>query len=166
MKIVSWNVNGLAACKRKGFLKVLPDKPTVQVVRLASAEIISHKPVRTSFHPYLDQEYAVWLQQQRDTQKVSGPKRRGIWNRQGGRCYYCGAPMLPDQELELVEITFGMMPKLASHAKVYANFMDFAVKAYAAWASDVRTGAYPEDKHGWHMDPVELEKFMEVIEKF
>ena len=23
MKIVSWNVNGLAACKRKGFLRVL-----------------------------------------------------------------------------------------------------------------------------------------------
>ena len=61
--------------------------------------------------------------------------------------------------------TFGLMSKPAMHAKTYANFLEFAFNAYSAWANDVRTGAYPEDKHGWHMDPDELDKFNNEIEK-
>lgn len=54
---------------------------------------------------------------------------------------------------EMVDFdTFGMMPSSASHAKSYANFFEWAVGAYSQWANDVRTGAYPEDKHGYHMD--------------
>jgi 3-methyl-2-oxobutanoate hydroxymethyltransferase len=67
---------------------------------------------------------------------------------------------------EMVDFdTFNMMPKAASHAKAYANFFEWAVGAYSAWVNDVRTGAYPEDKHGYHMDPVELEKFLEALDK-
>lgn len=68
---------------------------------------------------------------------------------------------------EMVDFdTFGMMPSFASHAKVYGNFFEWAAKIYGAWANDVRTGAYPEDKHGWHMDPAEYEKFEKEIAKF
>ena len=68
---------------------------------------------------------------------------------------------------ELVDFdTFNMMPSLASHAKVYGDFFKFAVSGYKAWADDVRNHVYPEEKHGWHMDPAELEKFMKEIEKF
>ena len=68
---------------------------------------------------------------------------------------------------EMVDFdTFNMMPKLASHAKVYGEFFPFAVEAYADWAEDVRSGAYPEDKHGYHMEEAELEKFMDALEKF
>lgn len=67
---------------------------------------------------------------------------------------------------EMVDFdTFGMMPSPASHAKEYANFFEWATKAYGAWANDVRTGAYPEDKHGYHMDEAELDKFMNMLEK-
>jgi len=31
---------------------------------------------------------------------------------------------------------------------------------------DVRSGAYPEDKHGYHMDEAELDKFMTALENF
>jgi 3-methyl-2-oxobutanoate hydroxymethyltransferase len=62
--------------------------------------------------------------------------------------------------------TFGLMSNPASHAKTYANFMKFAFDAYSAWANDLRTGVYPEDNHGWHMDSAELDKFMNEIEKF
>lgn len=62
--------------------------------------------------------------------------------------------------------TFGLMASPASHAKTYANFMEFATKAYGAWANDVRTGAYPADENGVHMDEQELEKFMDLIDKF
>lgn len=68
---------------------------------------------------------------------------------------------------EMVDMdTFGMMPKPASHAKTYAQLMPFLCQAYAAWANDVRTGAYPEEKNGYHMDPEELEKFNIMMDNF
>lgn len=67
---------------------------------------------------------------------------------------------------EMVDFdTFNMMPSMASHAKSYADFFKWAAGAYAAWANDVRTGAYPEDKHGFHMDPAELDKFLVELDK-
>jgi 3-methyl-2-oxobutanoate hydroxymethyltransferase len=68
---------------------------------------------------------------------------------------------------EMVDLdTFNMMPSPTSHAKSYADFFPWAVEAYADWAEDVRSGAYPEDKHGYHMDEAECEKFLDAIEKF
>ena len=48
----------------------------------------------------------------------------------------------------------------------YGEFFPFAVEAYMNWAEDVREHNYPEDKHGYHMDAAELEKFMNALEKF
>jgi 3-methyl-2-oxobutanoate hydroxymethyltransferase len=67
---------------------------------------------------------------------------------------------------EMVDFdTFNMMPSLASHAKAYADFFKWAATAYSQWGNDVRTGAYPEDKHGFHMEEKELDKFMNELEK-
>jgi 3-methyl-2-oxobutanoate hydroxymethyltransferase len=62
--------------------------------------------------------------------------------------------------------TFGLMSSPATHAKTYAYFLEFAVGAYSAWANDVRTGTYPTDATGVHMDEKELEKFLGLIDKF
>ena len=68
---------------------------------------------------------------------------------------------------EMVDFdTFNMMPSAASHTKAYADFFPWAVEAYSDWAEDVRSGGYPEDKHGFHMEEKELEKFMNALEKF
>lgn len=68
---------------------------------------------------------------------------------------------------EMVDFdTFNMMPQPAAHAKAYADFFKWAATAYGTWANDVRTGIYPEDKHGFHMEPRELEKFLNELEKF
>jgi len=73
----------------------------------------------------------------------------------------------PCDGCEMVDMdTFGMMPKPASHAKTYAELLPFLCEAYAKWANDVREGTYPEEKHGYHMDPEELEKFQEMMAKF
>lgn len=84
----------------------LPDDPTCRVVRLASLALVRHKPCKVSFNPYLDREYFAWLQYRRDEQKVNG-KYKAIWQRQGGRCAFCGNPMLADQEVEVVEKVIG-----------------------------------------------------------
>lgn len=68
---------------------------------------------------------------------------------------------------EMVDMdTFGMMPSAASHAKKYADLMPFMIGAYAQWVNDVRTNVYPTEANGWHMDPVELEKFNEMTANF
>lgn len=66
---------------------------------------------------------------------------------------------------EMVDMDlFGMMANPASHTKTYGHFLKWASGIYGAWANDVRTSAYPEDKHGVHMDPAELDKFLELVE--
>ncbi|NTW71672.1 MAG: 3-methyl-2-oxobutanoate hydroxymethyltransferase [Eubacteriaceae bacterium] len=67
---------------------------------------------------------------------------------------------------EMVDFdTFNMMPSPVSHAKAYGDFFKWAATAYGGWANDVRTGAYPEDKHGFHMEEKELDKFMNILEQ-
>jgi len=67
---------------------------------------------------------------------------------------------------EMVDFdTFNMMPSPVSHAKAYADFFKWAATAYSGWANDVRTGTYPEDKHGYHMDEKELDKFLNQLEQ-
>ena len=74
-------------------------------------------------------------------------------------------PIEVNNAIEMVDFdTFGMMPSAASHAKSYGNFFQWATQIYGAWANDVRTGAYPEDKHGYHMDEAELDKFLNMLE--
>lgn len=60
---------------------------------------------------------------------------------------------------------FDMMANPGGHAKSYGNFFEFATNVYGQWANDVRTKQYPEDKHGFHMDEKELEKFMNELEQ-
>jgi len=68
---------------------------------------------------------------------------------------------------EMVDMdTFGVMPKPASHSKTYAELLPFLCEAYMGWLEDVREGDYPEDKHGYHMDPEELEKFNKMMDEF
>ena len=84
----------------------VPNDPTCRVVRLAPLATVQHKPVKLSFNPYLDRDYFDLLQHRRNEQKANG-KYKAIWRRQGGRCAFCGNPMLADQEVEVVERVIG-----------------------------------------------------------
>ena len=84
----------------------LPEDPSVRVTQLAPLPIRRHKPCKLGFNPYLDPEYYEWLQHRRDVQKASG-KYRAVWNRQEGKCAYCGLPILADEEVDVVEHTIG-----------------------------------------------------------
>ena len=61
---------------------------------------------------------------------------------------------------------FGMMPadRLGSHAKVYANYFEFAARAIGAFGAEVQSGAYPQPEHGYGMKEEELDKFRELLE--
>lgn len=88
------------------YLFALPQDPTVRVTRLAPTPIVKHTLCKLNRNPYLDPDYFAWVRHRREVQKAGG-KYRAVWNRQGGRCAYCGSPMLPDQEIDLIEKTLG-----------------------------------------------------------
>ena len=62
---------------------------------------------------------------------------------------------------------FGMMPagRTGAHAKVYANFFEFAAGAIGAFGRDVQSGAYPQPEHGYGMKEDELDKFRNALAK-
>jgi len=61
---------------------------------------------------------------------------------------------------------------MTCHSKVYRNFAaEFdrlkceRVAAFSEYIADVRSGAYPEDKHIVHMPEAEWDAFMRLIDK-
>lgn len=88
------------------YVFALPDDPSCRVTRLAPLAIVRHKPCKVGFNPYLDKEYYAYLQNCRNEQKANG-KYKAVWQRQNGRCAFCGNPMLADQEVEVIEKSIG-----------------------------------------------------------
>ena len=60
-----------------------------------------------------------------------------------------------------------MMPKdrMGAHAKVYANFFEFAAGAIGTFGAEVKSGAYPQPEHGYGMKEQELDEFLNLLEK-
>lgn len=88
------------------YVFVCPNDHSIRVSRLAQTRIVRHKPCKVSFNPYFDQHYLEWLRHYRDVQKANG-NYRIVWERQEGKCAYCGGDMLADQEVDIVEQTIG-----------------------------------------------------------
>jgi 3-methyl-2-oxobutanoate hydroxymethyltransferase len=71
-----------------------------------------------------------------------------------------GSELVMDDMLKMIpEESLGM------HAKVYGDFYGYISGAFKAFSDEVKGSVYPEDKHGWTMDPAELDKFMNAMEK-
>jgi 3-methyl-2-oxobutanoate hydroxymethyltransferase len=51
----------------------------------------------------------------------------------------------------------------ARFVKRYASLQDEMVAGVAAYADDVRSGAYPAPEHGYSIDEPELEAFREAL---
>ncbi len=79
-----------------------------RVARLAELEITEHKPIRLSFHPYLDQATTLWLQRSEGRSEGSAGANAAGHLAQAGRALpLLRPPMLPDQEIRLVELVSG-----------------------------------------------------------
>lgn len=89
------------------YVFVHPKIPALRIKRLAPLPILSYKPCKLDFNPFLDRAYFEQLKMQRAMRRTSG-RYKAIWHRQDGRCAYCGLPMLPDQEIEVIERTIGL----------------------------------------------------------
>ena len=81
----------------------LPNNKAIRVNLLRDYPIYKHKVVKTWLNPYIDRKYFDERTQERDIRTITG-RYRSIWNRQEGRCWFCGKQLLPDQEKCIREI--------------------------------------------------------------
>lgn len=81
----------------------LPDKKEVRVKFLADTLLIDYYAVKTAMNPYVDLEYFEKRGKDRQVVNATGVYR-SIWNRQAGKCHYCGQIILRDEEKTLVEV--------------------------------------------------------------
>jgi 3-methyl-2-oxobutanoate hydroxymethyltransferase len=72
---------------------------------------------------------------------------------------YCDGQILiaPD----ILGLTQGHQPKFA---KSYAKLGDATIAAFAEYASQVRTGRYPDDEHSYRMKDGEMERLQKILE--
>ncbi len=79
----------------------LPNKREIRVKFMTDTLYYQYKPVKTGNNPYIDIEYFESRTNERQIQSVTGIYR-SIWDRQGGRCHYCGKPIHSDEPKTLI----------------------------------------------------------------
>ncbi len=100
----------------------LPNKKEILVKFLTDALYYSYKPVKLNMNPYIDLEYMELKSHDRQIHSATGIYR-SIWNRQEGKCYYCGRDILPDEEKTLVEVDAGHSSLVRRMAYVHKRCM-------------------------------------------
>lgn len=84
------------------YVYCMTNKREVRVKSLSDTLLVDYNPMDTRQNPYINLGYFEKRSKARAIYNVTGVCRY-IWNRQGGRCHYCGAPMSKRDEKELVE---------------------------------------------------------------
>ena len=100
------------------YVYALIDKPDVRVIRIADTILTSYQPVNTKKNPYLDFEYYEERTGEREILSVVG-KYKSVWFRQGGKCFYCGKPILNGEKKTLVIIEPTLSENLKNQAYVH-----------------------------------------------
>ncbi len=83
-------------------LYALPKKKEIYVHPMSDTLLVNYDPVKVAVNPYINIEYLRHRANKREAKGVTGVYRT-IWNRQEGKCHYCGHEMLRDEETKLIE---------------------------------------------------------------
>ncbi|MCL2234357.1 MAG: reverse transcriptase domain-containing protein [Firmicutes bacterium] len=83
------------------YVYALPTKKEHCVIEISRTIHLKHNPIKLEPNPYLDTDYFDEREDIRAINNVTG-EYKSIWQRQNGRCYYCGNSILPDQERKVV----------------------------------------------------------------
>ena len=85
------------------FSYALPDNKAIKLIRLEDTVLLVPRKAKIGFNPFLDDNYVEYKEQNRQIQNVTG-KYKAVWERQNGKCFYCGRPILNDQARSIVSI--------------------------------------------------------------
>ncbi len=81
--------------------------------------------------------------------------------------YGIGAGMHTDGQLLIISDLIGQFQAFTpKFVKKYANVAEVVTNAIAAYCEEVRAGAFPEDKHCYHMLEGEHDKFLQVAKEY
>ena len=94
----------------------LPTNKSISVIKLEDVILVSHRRIDTKKNIFLDEEYFENRTQMQDINKVSGDYKT-IWNRQNGKCYYCGKDINVNQPRKLVIKNITSIEKVISEIK-------------------------------------------------
>lgn len=97
---------------------VLPDNKSIKLLRLENTVLLVPHKAKVGFNPFLDENYVEYKERNREIQNVTG-KYKAVWERQGGKCFYCGRPILNDQSRSIVTIDVTKNPSLKNSAYVH-----------------------------------------------
>lgn len=102
----------------------LPEKKEVQVKQLSDTLLVNYyHPVKTNVNPYIDVEYVESRTKERQILSVTGVYR-SIWEKQEGKCYYCGKRILWDEEKVLTEVDASAVRRADRMAYVHERCLD------------------------------------------
>ncbi len=97
---------------------VVPNKIECQVIQLQHIILTRHKLINTFANPYLDTDYFDSLDESKEIANING-KYKSIWQRQTGKCFYCGKPILFDQNRTIVPIDITKEPTIKNLAYIH-----------------------------------------------
>lgn len=104
----------------------LPDKREVRVKFLADALCVDYYPIKTNANPYIDLDYIEKRTENRKILNATGVYR-SIWNRQDGKCYYCGRRILRDEEKALIEVDTSQSKMALRNAYVHKRCLECSI---------------------------------------
>ena len=96
----------------------LPEDKSVRVIRLSDTLLLTHRKIKTNANPYVERDYIETRDRTREISNVTGPYR-AIWERQNGRCHYCGRPILIDQPRTVVQLNLAAPPSVRNSAYIH-----------------------------------------------
>lgn len=105
----------------------LPNNKEIRVKCLADTMLITHTPILLNKNPYIDFEYFEKRTDEREINNVVGDYRK-IWNRQEGKCYYCGKPILRDEERTIVEYNPNGKSKVSKNAYIHKRCLENTIE--------------------------------------
>ena len=100
------------------FCFALPDDKSIRVIRLADSILLQHSKVKTNANPFVERDYVESRSNERAIRSVTGPYK-AIWERQNGRCHYCGRPILGDQARTVVTLDMRRPPSVKNSAYIH-----------------------------------------------
>ena len=94
-----------------------------RVIFMADTIMTHYYPIDLNLNPYIDAEKIDEIKHLKEIENVTGVYKK-IWNRQEGRCQYCGEAILRDDMKELVEINPGEVSVTVRMAYIHSRCRD------------------------------------------
>jgi len=100
------------------FVFALTTNRKLAVINLSDIILVKHKKMKLKENVFLDKEYFQEREQEQEINKAYG-KYKAIWERQAGKCYFCGKLINKEQEKRIIYKTFTRINKIEDMAYVH-----------------------------------------------